>query len=127
MRPYKYICFALGYEVIYITITKTGLKEGESAIFTIFKDGVEPVRLILTGKGNGAAVSKKIALTAGVWTVAETPWSWTYEPSAPSITQDIADDNKRNFVFGNTKKESLPMNHEHVIYKTMGGNNKTAN
>ncbi|MBQ6574146.1 MAG: hypothetical protein IIX41_07505, partial [Bacteroidales bacterium] len=105
------------------------------AIFTLNKTGstTPPVRIIITGvekDGNGEipAVSKKVAVTAGKWTVTETPWSWTYTPSVTSITKDdVADINQRNFVFSNTKKNTkLPLNHEKGVSNTMGGSANNA-
>lgn len=39
----KYLCLAIGHDIVYVTIVKQGLAEGESAIFTIesVKDGQE--------------------------------------------------------------------------------------
>lgn len=120
-RANKYICFALGYEIIYITITKTGLQIGESAIFTLSKEGAVPFRLIMTGTGQ-PSVSKRVAVTAGTWTITESNWSWSYDKSPSSITQNVADDNKRLFEFSNSKKNitKLPLHHESSTVNTMG-------
>lgn len=123
----RYICFALGYEVIYITITRYGLDKGESAIYHIRKNEANDFNIILTGDGS-ESVTKKAAVTAGEWTVSETGWGWTQNltdlegntiPDG-SITKDIAEEENRLFVFKGTKKSDLPMNHEDIVINIMG-------
>ncbi len=122
-RAQKYISFALGYEIIYITITKSGLKKDESAIFTLSKDGAAPFRIIITGTGADNAVSKRVALTAGEWTITETDWSWSYSKNPDSITKNIADENNRLFEFANQKSvdNTNTLHHESKAVKIMGG------
>ena len=84
-RSGMYICFALGYEVIYIQIIANGLKPDESAIFTVSKERESEdteetnFRVIMTGKRDKTSISKMIAVTAGKWTIKEEGWNWTYE------------------------------------------------
>ena len=125
----KYICFALGYEVIYITITRHGLGIGESAIYHLRKNDANDFKIILTGDGT-EHVTKKAAVTAGEWTVSETGWSWVWDLKVTdlegndieggSITKDIAEEANRTFIFKGTKKDGLPMNSEAVVINTMG-------
>ena len=146
----KYICFALGYEVIYVTITRHGLADGESAVYTLSKSGTdesENFSVILTGNGN-ESVSKSVAVTAGVWTVKEELWNWTYDftpvndllgyvPDEDSkeeiedgdivvdagnrfIKKNIAKSFNRNFIFKGNKQEGIPMNAEAIVVNIMG-------
>ena len=146
----KYICFALGYEIIYITITRYGLEEGENAIYTLSKTGTqqsENFSVILTGNGN-ESISTKVAVTAGEWTVKEELWNWAYEftpindligyvPDENNkeeivdsdividagnrlIKKNIAKTVNRNFVFEGSKKTKLPMNDENIVINIMG-------
>lgn len=123
----RYICFSLGYEVIYISVTRYGLGKGESAIYRLHKNEANDFMIILTGDGS-EAVTKKAAVTAGEWTVSETDWSWgwtlTDADGNPiqdnSITKDIADDANRIFIFKGTRQTGIPMNSEDVEINTMG-------
>ena len=122
----QYVSVALGYKYIYVDVKKSGLKEGESAIFNIYstKDvtasSTPYMQIVLTGNAEGSEVSRKIALTPGDWTVMETGWSWTYTGKSasnetvlgnPAIKRTIPDnpsDAERIFSFTNTKNESVP-------------------
>ncbi len=146
----KYICFALGYEIIYITITRYGLEEGENAIYTLSKTGTqqsENFSVILTGNGK-ESISTKVAVTAGEWIVKEELWNWTYDfnpindligyvPDETNkeeivdgdividagnrfIKKNIAKTVNRNFVFEGGKKTNLPMNDENIVINIMG-------
>lgn len=123
----RYICFALGYEVIYITITRYGLDKGESAIYHLRKNEANDFNIILTGDGS-ESVTKKAAVTAGEWTVSETDWSWSWiltdaegnPVPANGITKDIADDANRIFIFKGTRQTGIPMNSEDIEINTMG-------
>jgi len=127
----RYICFALGYEVIYITIVRHGLGAGESAIYHLTKNEANDFKIILTGNSTGDPVTKKVAVTAGDWTVSETPWSWAYGTSGRTITRAVPDPDPetdpvtgkkvdRPFVFNISKTESLPMNSEDIEVNIMG-------
>lgn len=117
-----YICFALGYEVIYIVLVKEGLAANESAIFTFENTNNQKFRVIMTGNGSSEPITKKVAVTYGTWTVTETPWSWTYvvkdengaDLAGGSITKDVAEEENRTFTFKNVKKETLPLYNESV-------------
>lgn len=118
----KYISLALGYEVIYITLVKSGLKAGESAVFDLLKGGIRQVRVMMTGVAGQDKVTKKIAVTVGEWTVREIGWGWTYANASPSLTKDITAPEDRTFEFVNVKKtgSALPQNHESVNLNIMG-------
>ena len=122
----QYVSVALGYKYVYVDIKKSGLKNGESAIFNIYstKDvtasSTPYMQIVLTGNAAGSEVSRKIALTPGDWTVMETGWSWTYtgksasnetvldNPASKRTIHDNPSDAERIFSFTNTKKTSAP-------------------
>lgn len=115
----KYISLALGYGNIYITVRKTGLKKGESAIFNIIKEGeVQPyLTLVLTGVDDaGSAVARSIALYTGTWTVEETTWSWAYNCDSTSLTHTITSqsDPLTLFEFTNTPTTPTPPHNEGI-------------
>lgn len=140
-RAKSYICFALGYEVIFLTLEKYGLQMGESAIFTIEKlmsdaDGqaTEEVvdgssfQVILTGTGEALTPAQTdIAVTAGWWRITETDWSWTYNVLDSNgnalenrkIQKDVTDEEMRTFTFKAAKKDNLPLNHETTVIKVL--------
>lgn len=123
-----YACIALGYEVIFITVEKSGLAKGESAIFTVSSaanPAADRISVLLTGDGNGT-VSKKVAVYAGTWMVEEQPWSWAYTPSgATSITREIGsemvdnDPEKLVFSFVNSQNAAAPPHDEAIIVNKM--------
>lgn len=123
----KYICFALGYEVIYITITRFGLKKGESAIFHLRKNDANDFKIIMTGDGS-ESITKRVAVTAGEWTITETNWSWAYDikdengATLPDhqFVRDIAEEANRLFVFRGVPQTSLPLHHESISINIMG-------
>ena len=133
-----YICFALGYKVIYITLTRQGLKNGESAIYRVRKNITEgerevDFRVILTGS-NQNSVSKRIAVTAGTWEITETGWSWDYENlQNNTISQDVTDADKPEFLFSLKQDETLTPNdephlrHEDIVVVEMGGSSSHVN
>lgn len=117
-----YTCLALGYGVLFITIEKAGLKEGESAIFTVARKETPTVTfrtIILTGNAAGTPVSKKVALNAGTWIVSETDWSWAYDPDgAKSIEKPIlytSTEEELLFSFSNTEDTSAALHDESIV------------
>ena len=128
-RSKKYICFALGYEIIYITLKVYGLHKNESLIFNVSQDGSDTdasnFQVIVTGNGS-EYVSKQIAVTAGKWRITEANWGYTYDitdktgNNHPNKPLDVADSNQRLFTFENSKKSGLPLNHETIIIRRMG-------
>lgn len=116
-----YVCLALGYGVLFITIEKSGLAEGESSIFTVARSETPAVifrTIILTGTAAGTPVSKKVALNAGTWVVSETAWSWSYDPEgATSIERPIeytSTPEQLVFSFSNTKNTEAAANDEDI-------------
>lgn len=128
-RSKKYICFALGYEIIYITLKVYGLHKNESLIFNVSQDGSDTdasnFQVIVTGNGS-EFVSKQIAVTAGKWRITEDNWGYTYKitdktgNNHPNDPMDVVDSTKRLFTFETEKKQGLPLNHETIIIRQMG-------
>ncbi|MGM9846528.1 MAG: SpaA isopeptide-forming pilin-related protein [Muribaculaceae bacterium] len=100
-----YTSLALGYNVLFGTIVKEGLKPGESALFDVLRsDGTHYCTVVLTGKEGTTSVSRRIALTPGDWKVRETNWSWAYNLDSSTDreqTVTIADGNPNKFTFKN--------------------------
>lgn len=118
----NYVSLALGYEIIFITIVKYGLEKGESAIFELSKGGVLQSRVIMTGEEGKDAITKRVAVTAGEWTIVENVWSWAYTADGTSMTKDVTSADNRVFEYRNQRKDdsALPMNHEDVKLNVMG-------
>ncbi|MGM9832712.1 MAG: hypothetical protein ACI31A_03380 [Candidatus Limisoma sp.] len=115
----QYISLALGYGNIFITLRKTGLRKGDSAIFNITKEGeTKPyMTVLLTGIDDvGSAVERSISLFAGTWTVKETNWSWAYRSAVTERTQSFTkqSDEGTLFVFDNTPKDGVPPHGEAI-------------
>lgn len=124
----KYICLALGYQNIFATIKKAGLKEGESAIFNIYRkvdDEYTPwSTVLLTGKKDVSEVSKEIIILSGDWKVVENNWSWGYDLTTPNnnersiVIENITSGTEaadKTFHFTNTPKEIDPVKYDEDI------------
>lgn len=122
----NYIMAALGYNLVYAKIAKSGLKAGETAIMNIYEGNISSMsgatpyaQVALTGDSEGNA-QRQILLRPGTWTVVESKWSWSYKGTAegtgaktvdslPAITRIIEadyDENTRTFSFKNTKTDT---------------------
>lgn len=128
----KYVALSLGHEIIYITLQKTGLKAGESAIFRVFRvdNGVSSVysEVLLTGKDGQDVQSKRVALYSGTWKITEIPWTWSYDIEPVSYERNItgataAED--KIFVFTGVKKVSAPLHAEDIVTNDFGEGNAT--
>ena len=121
-----YTCLALGYGVIIITISKSGLQEGDSAIFTISRSESQdtPFRtVILTGNAEGTPVSRTVAVNTGIWVVKETDWSWAYTPQTRSYTREIkstSTEEERLFSFSNTADNNAALHDESIVVNVFG-------
>ncbi|MGM9790978.1 MAG: hypothetical protein ACI3Y4_01080 [Candidatus Cryptobacteroides sp.] len=91
----EYICAALGYCFAPVTITKTGLLAGETAIINFYHKEVsdghseEPYMQLVMFNDTGidsAKVEKQINLLPGTWTLVESNWGWTYTGSTEGET-----------------------------------------
>ena len=115
----KYTSLALGYGIIYVTVKKTGLKKGQSAIFQLTKQGDSKpyITVILTGKDDsGTAVQRSVALFAGTWTVKETNWSWAYSSDVTEITHSFTKQSDAGtlYEFVNTQRSDTPQHNESI-------------
>ncbi len=105
---------------IKVLVTKSGLKAGESAVFSVYEKGkpAKAVNIILTGVDNeGTAVTQALSIVfnAPEITVKELPWSWAYNASGSTeLTQDITSGNGNEFTFTNVNKENTPLHDEAI-------------
>ena len=113
-----YLSVALGYPFIYVTVEKTGLLKGETALFDIYGNGDATgnpyMTICITNKDGDESKCKRIvALTPGKWTVKEkTDWAYTYNVKAGTNsqitqelkTEDVAKGTTYTFKFENVKK-----------------------
>lgn len=128
----KYVCLALGYQIFYVTIKKTGLLKDDSAFFNISSDNNNVpnpyITMLLTGNEK-ETVEKKIALPEGIWTVTEnTDWSWSYTPpTTTSLEKEVKNDNVV-YEFTNTKKDEnkTGLHDEAIKVNQMGGTSTAA-
>lgn len=132
----KYVCLALGYQIFYVTIKKTGLQEGESAFFHISSTKTDAnipnpyITMLLTGSKEGSeTVEKKVALPEGEWKVKEnTAWSWSYTSTElTEITKEVNTDNIE-FLFSNVKKDDTAtgLHDEDIVVNGMGKKEDTS-
>lgn len=80
-----------------LTISRKGLKAGESAIYRVTdKDGKLIYTIALTGTGGSGAVKQKVLYVPdGNVTVTETGWGWANRPSTAAITNTISASNSK--------------------------------
>ena len=108
---------------IHIQIAKQGLRDGDSAIFEIYKSktaggttypATPYMTVLLSGKSGVAQVTADITgLDADyTWKVVETGWSWNYDPEVTSM--DTKTQTANPFLFKNTPKDDGPKNGEDV-------------
>ena len=102
---------------MHIQISKSGLQEGDSAVFLIWrklkeassfdKTGLPFMKVVLTGNADGTEVLADIRnLDPGYsYLIEESSWSWKYKPTVLSISTD--DQSTNPFVFGNTLKTDI--------------------
>lgn len=94
-----------------LTISRTGLKAGESAIYRVTdKDGKLIYTIALTGTGGSGAVKQKVLYVPdGNVTVTETGWGWANRPSTATITNTIsASNSKPTYSFSGSSTSKNP-------------------
>ena len=101
-----------------VIIRKKGLKNGESAMFTVSKtgDSMPLFNVLLTGNGKEYAEVAIINIIIGEYTVAETSWSWAYNktPLNP-ITKVLTKEKDSNiYLFENVEKDVTPLHSEAI-------------
>lgn len=102
-----------------IYIEKTGLKKGESAVFTVKKKGTDNIlfTVSITADAEGKGFKKIKEQPVGEYTITETSWSWGYSPVEPQ-TKLVCDNTKDAiklatvFSFTNTPKSGTPTHSE---------------
>ena len=109
-----------------LIIKKSGMKQGENAVFTVTQKGETDPKYTVTimiGKDGSGQVTLKDMLIEE-YTVAETSWSWAYEKLDPK-TQDISKNS--TFTFVNKPKGTTPVHAEagvnNKLEKTQGSSN----
>lgn len=82
----RYVCLALGDPFSNLVIKVSGLKKGESAVYTCTKSGdTKPTYyVVITGVSDeGTEVSRTVKnVPIGDWVVEQTEWSWAYNLSS---------------------------------------------
>ena len=78
-----YLCLTLGYDLVFITLKKQNLQQGDDVTFTLsFKSNsgkyVDYNKVILTGNATNE-VTKVIAIPSGEWIFKESGWGWKYD------------------------------------------------
>lgn len=111
----KYLHLTMGYNFVFVKLMKSGLKEGETAIFRVSyrANDTDPYKqymdFTITGKEGGVDVEKTIALTVGKWKIEETDWAYTYDRPADKefvLTQeDALSETVKTLSFSNKKNE----------------------
>ena len=104
--------------VVHLQVSKSGLKEGESAIFTVWRKaltdpgyvttGTPVLKFILTGNAEGTpVVADIVGLDPNYHYLVrdETSWSWTYAPDVTSISTE--DWTLNPLIFVNTPKNGI--------------------
>ena len=127
-----YLCLTLGWSVNAVKLIKEGMKDGENAIFKIFKKEndtySEYMTVILTDQDKRADGTrcKEISLNSdGVWKIEEVNWSWAYTPTVSFIEKELdAADTDVEFCFKNTPKDDIPVHDESIITNKMENNNE---
>ncbi len=92
----KYLCLALGYELVFLNLTKKGLAPYDDATFLFYyknkkEEEVLYREVLVTGAPNGEPVSEIVVLPSGYWRVVESTWSSLYE-SAPKFDPEPGPD-----------------------------------
>ncbi|MGN0754850.1 MAG: InlB B-repeat-containing protein [Aristaeellaceae bacterium] len=98
------------YNVADLTISKSGLEAGDSAIFTVTvhdPNGIvadEVFTIVLTGPGTPSATIKDLQI-GYTYSVVETSWSWRYTGTAPSNASGTIQVSNPTVTFRNTSTD----------------------
>ena len=119
-----YLSLTIGWNMSTISLIKKGMKDGENAIFKLYKiDGgtqTEYMTVVLSDmdKQSDGSRLKNITLSDdGVWKIVESSWSWSYEPDVQSIQRELrltSTSAERTFIFTNTPKQNVPQHGEGI-------------
>lgn len=119
----NYLCLTLGFEMINITLTATGLAGKECALFRLLRlnknddnEVVDEYNIILAGNGDGSSVSKTIVnLPWGKYSIIPVnEWNWAYEPLESREKVRLSDTWEHTFVFNmnHIKNAEVPLHDE---------------
>lgn len=96
-----------------ITVSRSGLESGESAVYELISGDKVLARFALTGENTGGDVRIKLKnVPEGRYTVRETSWNWAYDKSAESLTQDVLSDSY--FYFSGAHKRPVQLHDETI-------------
>lgn len=120
-----YLCLAVGYEMVYLKLTKAGVRNNDDVAFKIYyySNGEKKhyMDVFFTGKGTDVDVSRTVALPAGFWKFEETDWGWRYDKEklqfSPAHTTT-------DFTIGNT---TIPSGYLDVSYDKVNKKSKVTN
>ncbi len=128
-----YTALALGYQIVYITVTKSGMKAGDTAMFCIRSQGAadDYLTFMLSDRDKVVAADgsvtwqKRVRLFSGTWTVAEVDaWTWAYNPTSDtSYTRTVNSASSPadlTFAFTNASKADAPPHAEDSIVNDLG-------
>ena len=90
----KYLCLALGYKILYMTIKKTGLNQDESAVFNVYdtKNALVSMALLRGEQSKKEeGVTQMVAVPEGEYKVMENSWSWNYNLTEVLIGEEKAE------------------------------------
>lgn len=78
-----YTCLTLGYSLVFVEVTRVGLKSGDTAPYQISykkNDQKTPYnKIIFIGQEGDVSLTRKIALPSGDWIFEELNWGWKYD------------------------------------------------
>lgn len=78
-----YTCLTLGYSLVFVEVTRVGLKSGDTAPYQISykkNDTKTPYnKIIFIGQEGDVPLTRKIALPSGDWIFEELNWGWKYD------------------------------------------------
>lgn len=98
-----------------LTIKKSGLANGDSALFNVTKGDVK-MQVILTGTGSGTVSQTVILPEGGTWTVSEDMnWTWAYTNSQSTKNVTIEAGQIMEVSFTNTPKGSTVKHAEAMV------------
>lgn len=119
-----YLSLTIGWNLSTITLVKKGMKDGDNAIFKLYrvKNGREDeyMTVVLSDKdkqNDGSRLKNITLIDDGVWKVVETDWSWAYEPNTKSIQRELTINStpeERTFEFVNTQKSNIKQSGESI-------------
>lgn len=125
----KYLALTMGWDVSTITIIKTGMLDGENAVFKLYSGTgttkAEYMTVVLTDRdkqGDGTRVKHITLNTDGWWEVQETGWAWAYRPNVYSISRNLdatSEEEDRIFRFTNTVNTNVPEHAESIVVNHM--------